>query len=258
VDRSDGDLHISFGAPKFRRVTDTEVNGMSSNWILRALPEDERASVLASCTPVMLPQHRAIYRPGDLLDHVYFLESGLVSLLSVARDGRAIETGIVGREGLIGGHVILGRPVATGEAVVQISGQAMKVPTARLLRLLESSPTLATLVNRHIDLLLLQAQQNALCHALHSIESRFCRWLLQASDTLESDLLHLTQEFCSHVLGVQRTSLSMVAHALQTAGGIRTRRGKIELLDRRELEKTACECYERAKQHLAATELKAA
>ena len=223
---------------------------MTGNRILRALPEGEKAQIVEYCTPVTLTQHRIVYRPGEPLEHVYFLDSGLVSLLSVAKDGRAIETGIVGRDGLIAATVVLGRAASNVEVVVQINGQALKAPTSRFLRSYETSPTLGKLVNNHVDFLLYQAQQNAVCHALHSIEARLCRWLLQASDMVESDLLHLTQEFCSHVLGVQRTSLSMVAHALQLAGGIRTRRGKIEILDRAELERTACECYARARQQL--------
>jgi CRP-like cAMP-binding protein len=113
-------------------------------------------------------------------------------------------------------------------------------------------------VNRQLGLLLFQAEQNALCHALHTIEARFCRWLLQATDRLDSNLLELTQEACSQNLGVQRTSVSMVAHSLQRAGHLRTRRGKIEILDRSGLEKTACECYSQVRQRFETEYPKAA
>jgi hypothetical protein len=141
---------------------------------------------------------------------------------------------------------------------VQISGIAHQVPRSQFLDLLEQSPVLTTLVQHHIQFLLFQAQQNAFCHALHSIEARLCRWLLQACDVLEGDVLEMTQEVCAHILGVQRTSLSLVAHTLQEAGSIRTVRGKIEIVNRPQLEKGACECYRRFKQYAAAADSLAA
>src|SRR4029434_11071816 len=108
---------------------------------------------------------------------------------------------------------------------------------------------LAGMAGQHVMWVLFQAQQNALCHALHSIEARFCRWILQASEELDSATLDMTQECCSHILGVQRTSVSMIAHALQATGGMRTRRAKIEILARAELEQVACECYAKLQQH---------
>jgi CRP-like cAMP-binding protein len=117
----------------------------------------------------------------------------------------------------------------------------MTAPDFRALH--RSLPGFGAMVGRHLHHLLVQAQQNALCHALHSIEARLCRWLLQAADAVEGDTVDLTQEECAGSLGVQRTSVSMVAHALQVAGHIRTRRGRIVLLDRAALERNACECY---------------
>src|SRR5262249_31676243 len=107
------------------------------------------------------------------------------------------------------------------------------------------------LIDRHVGLLLFQGQQNAVCHALHSMEARLCRRLLQASDTLDTRVLDVTQEFYSQMLGVQRTSVSLVAHGLQRVGCIQTRRGKIELKDRAQLESLACECYEIMKERTA-------
>src|SRR5262245_615042 len=241
------------------RVSDSRAQlMMSDNAILRSLPTEAQARIVEYSTIVRLAQHRVVYRRGDPIENIYFLESGAVSLLSIGTDGRAIETGVVCREGLVGGTVALGSSAANSQAIVQIHGMGLRVPTSRFLQAYEELPVLARLVNRHLDFLLFQAQQNALCHALHSIESRFCRCVLQASDTLDSDVLDLTQEFRSHILGVQRTSVSMVAHALQVAGGIRTRRGKIEILDRSELQKTACECYGAVKQHIEAAYAKAA
>ena len=231
---------------------------MLENLILLSLPAEERASVVESSTKVNLPQHSILYRPAQPIEHVYFLESGLVSLLTAGNDGRAIKTGVVGREGLVGSTVVLGAPATNGQAIVQIGGHALRVHASQFLQSYERLPALTRLVNGHLGLLLFQARQNALCHALHSIESRFCRWLLQASDHLETNVLELTQEACSQILGVQRTSVSMVAHSLQLAGIIRTRRGKIEILDRARLQSAACECYQHLKQRFDTAYLKAA
>jgi CRP-like cAMP-binding protein len=231
---------------------------MPENRILLSLPAEERERLIACSVPVNLQQHSVIYGPDTPIEHVYFLDTGMVSLLTAGRDGRAIETAVVGREGLVGSKVVLGGSVAHGLAVVQLSAQGLQTPIVPFLRCYRELPTLFDLVNRQVGLLLFQAEQNALCHALHTIEARFCRWVLQASDRLDSNVLELTQESCSQNLGVQRTSISMVAHALQLAGAIRTRRGKIEILDRNSLQHSACECYAQVRQHFETTYSKAA
>ena len=138
-----------------------------------------------------------------------------------------------------------------GDAVAQTDGDAVRVPAGLILKSTQAIPVLTGLINEANASLLFQARQNALCHALHPIDARYCRWLLQASNALES-LIDLTQESCAHALGVQRTSISMVAHAFQLRGGIRTRRGKIEILDPSQLEAVACECYQKLKRHAQA------
>jgi CRP-like cAMP-binding protein len=105
-------------------------------------------------------------------------------------------------------------------------------------------------MNKFQNVILLQAQQSAACHALHSVEARLCRWLLQSQDTTEVDLVPLTQEFLSHMLGVRRTSVSLCAHALQSAGLIRYARGKIKIVNREGLKESACECYEVIREHI--------
>lgn len=157
--------------------------------------------------------------------------------------GSSVQTALVGREGIAGSTIVLGLVEIGVHAVVQIRGQAIRVPTSYFLQCYRELPALNNLVNRHFGLLLLQARQYALCNAAHGIDARFCRLLLDASDRLDINLIELTQDACSNALGVQRTSVSMVAHALQLAGCIRTRRGKIEILDRAKLESTACKCY---------------
>jgi CRP-like cAMP-binding protein len=221
---------------------------MLENQILLSLADEERAGILRNATRVPLVRNSILHGPKRPIEYVYFLESGLASLFTTGPDNRAIETGVIGREGLVGSQVILESPMTNGHAMVRLSGEALQIPVAPFLQCYASLPGLRKLVNGVVSLLLVQAEQNALCHALHSVEARFCRWVLQASDHVGADMLELKQEACSFVLGVQRTSVSTVAHALQVAGIIRTRRGKIQIQDRIGLERMACDCYQQLKQ----------
>jgi CRP-like cAMP-binding protein len=216
---------------------------MPENRILRLLTADEFARLRPRLMSAELKQHEVLYETDARMEHVYFPEKGLVSLLNVSESGEAVETGIIGTEGVVGGLALLGADRSTCQVTVQIAGRALKLSTASFLEACAATPHLKQLVHRHIQTLLFQAQQNATCHALHGVEGRLCRWMLQAQDITGSDTLELTQEFLSNMLGAQRTSVSMIAHALQQAGFIRYRRGRIEIVDKIGLEAASCECY---------------
>jgi len=218
---------------------------MQENAILAAMPGDELATILRHSSRVHASEQHRFYRPGDRLQHVYFPRSGIVSIMMAAQDGRAIETALIGPEGLVGGEAILGVTEASTEAVALTRGEGILTSAALVLQL----PAMAALIKETIVSMLFQARLNALCHAWHPIDARFCRWLLQASDALEDTTIGITQESCAHVLGVQRTSISMVAHALQESGSLRTRRGKVEIRDSARLKTIACECYTELKRH---------
>jgi CRP-like cAMP-binding protein len=216
---------------------------MPENRILHRLRPDEFSTLLPRLTPIVLRQNDVLYGAGARIGQVYFPLRGLISLLKISENGDAIETGSIGAEGLVGGLTLLNVDRSTSHTVVQISGRALKLSTESFLEACAAIPNLRCLVQLHIHTLLYQAHQNAACHALHTVESRLCRWLLQAQDMTKSDVLDLTQEFLSNMLGAQRTSISMIAHALQQAGFIRYRRGRIEIVDRLGLETAACDCY---------------
>ena len=228
----------------FKRIS----HAPRDNIILCSLPDVEYACLHEHSTTISLEAQQALYGPGKAFDYVYFPDRGVISLLITGSDGSAVKTAVVGREGIAGSTVVLGVAEPDVQAIVQIGGQAMRVPTSFFLQCYRELPNLNVLINQHIGLLLFQARQYALCHALHSLDARLCQWLLQTSDSIESNVIELTQDACSHLLGVQRTSVSMAAHFVQTAGGIRTRRGKIEILDRGKLERAACECYAKVKE----------
>ena len=151
------------------------------------------------------------------------------SLLAVMQSGEAIETGIVGADGLLGGDAPVNGHLF-GQATVQMDGAALTMPKAQFLEAYNAHPHLRNLVNRYQSILLMQAQQNAACHALHSVRSRFCRWMLQSQDMIGSDTFILTQEFLSHMLGVRRNTVSVEAHSVQQAGLIQYRCGHITIL----------------------------
>jgi len=212
------------------------------NRILRQLSADELKSVQPWLTPVELRSSVVLHEPGDPIEQVYFPVSGMISLLAVMQTGEAIETGIVGADGLLGGDAAINGH-AFGQMTVQLNGAALTMPKAQFVEAYLKHPHLRNLVDRYQATLMMQAQQNAACHALHSVRSRLCRWLLQSQDLIESDTFILTQEFLSHMLGVRRNTVSIEAHAVQGAGLIRYRRGHITILNRDGLEDCACECY---------------
>jgi CRP-like cAMP-binding protein len=220
-----------------------------NNIILQGLLDEEREILIASSVSVQLWPQEMLYRANGPLEHVYFPQSGLVSLVMGSQSGRAIETGLIGRQGLVGGEAVLSAAGAKVDALVQISGDAIRVPVALFYKAIKTSPILAGCLNEHLAWMLFQAQQNALCHAAHPIEARFARWLLSAGDAVGSSVLGISQERCSQILGVQRTSLSMVSSALQERGTINTCRGRIEILDHAKLQNFACECYLKLNQH---------
>jgi CRP-like cAMP-binding protein len=229
--------------PSDKNSSQSKCSEPDQNVILRSLPREECACLREQSETVKLEPKQSLHSLENPSEYVYFPYSGLISLLTIERDGSAVQTAMIGREGVAGSTAVLGLVETDVQAIVQIRGQAMRVPTSYFSQCYRECPNLNTLVNRHFGLLLLQAQQYALCNVAHSIESRFCRLLLEASDRVDSNVVELTQGTCSNALGVQRTSVSMVAHSLQLVGDIRTRRGRIEILDRAKLESKSCGCY---------------
>jgi CRP-like cAMP-binding protein len=168
----------------------------------------------------------------------------MISLLAVMRDGKGIETATIGREGAVNVMSGFGSRRSPSRAVMQVAGDASRIASAKFKTAVENSATLRDLVVHYNDVQVALVQQTAGCNALHDVEKRLCRWLLQTRDRCDSDLVPLTQEFLSEMLGVQRTSVTAIASTLQTAGLIKYRRGRIEIIDRDGLQNKSCECYE--------------
>jgi CRP-like cAMP-binding protein len=192
---------------------------------------------------VELGQGALLHEQGELIERVYFPNSGMISLLAVMEHGNAVETATIGREGAVGATAGLGPRHAFTRAVVQMPGSASQISTSKFQAVVTASSPIRDIIVRHNEVLLAQVQQSAACNALHEAESRFCRWLLQSRDRSDNDVVPITQEFLAQMLGVRRTTVTLVAQSLQDAGLLRYRRGRIEILDRSTLEGRACECY---------------
>jgi CRP-like cAMP-binding protein len=214
------------------------------NELLAVLPRADFALIEAHLETVSFEQGHLLIEAGDEVDRVYFPHAGMISLLTVTRDGRAIETSTVGRDGVVGAMAGLGLHTALVRAVVQMPLTLSHISAKHFRKAVAGSEALRDLAIRYNEVLLAQAQITAGCNALHGLEARFCRWVLQVRDHSASDTIPLTQEFLAQMLGVRRTSVTEVAQKLQAAGVIHYRRGFIDISDRRALEALACECHD--------------
>jgi CRP-like cAMP-binding protein len=217
------------------------------NSFLASLPQADLDALRPHLRTVELVQSVVIYEMGAPIKDVYFPHIGIVSLVVDLATGETIESAMIGRESLVGASSGLNGQISVCKAIVQIAGSASVIDSHRLRELADTSTAARDALFRHEQLILIQAQQSAACNATHTVEARLARWLLRCRDLQGSDDLVLTQEFVAQMLGVRRTSVSVVANTLQQAGFLRYRRGHIRLLNVEGLQETACECYETVK-----------
>jgi len=214
------------------------------NILLAALPRDHFERLLPHLSTVTFPQGLVLFEAGDEVDQIYFPHYGMLSLLAVLRDGKAIETATVGREGVVGAMAGLGLYRSLVRVVAQMPVACSRIAATHFRSVAAASEPIRNLCIRYNEVLLSQARITAACNALHPIEARFCRWLLQSADRAASDTIALTQEFLAEMLGVRRTSVTEVASKVQSSGVITYSRGVIKILDRPALQRMSCECYE--------------
>ena len=217
--------------------------GLLKNSILSSLTPEEFALISAQLTQVELEKGRLLYDPGDRMDTAYFPLNCVLSLMTLMESGAAIESATVGREGGVGLLSAISPRHSVCHCIVQVPGKAARISTSALGDAVSRSPGLRAAIERHNDALMGHAMQSVACNALHSVEARFCRWLLSCHDRIDADTVSLTQEFLADMLGVQRTTVTAVAGALQAKGLIQYRRGVVDILDRAGIEAMTCECY---------------
>lgn len=226
--------------------------GAAENGLLAALPPDVLDPLLQKLNPVPLPLREVLYRDGGPIEAVYFVRSGMISLVTNLEDGMQAEVGLIGREGMLGMSLLSGIETSFVEAMVQLPGAALRMGARELRQEVEVNAPLRRALLRHTEALQAQVMQTAACNGRHGLEQRLARWLLMAHDRVDGDELHLTQDFIAMMLGVHRPSITVTAGILQRAGLIRYSAGRITILDRASLEAAACECYAAVRQRFEA------
>ena len=184
-----------------------------------------------------------VYSPGELIRHVYFPESGIISLLSAVGERSTLEVGIVGREGMVGLSLYLGEKRSNTKAVVQGDGVALRMKAADFLTECDRSDELPRILRRFTHSLLTQISQSAVCNRFHLVDRRLARWLLMTADRMGSNDFLITQDFLSNMIGVRREAVSRSAFKLQEEELISYQRGNLTIHDRKRLESLACDCY---------------
>jgi CRP-like cAMP-binding protein len=214
-----------------------------SNKILLSISDSDYSSLRPHLEYVSLPNHLVLHEAGGKLEFAYFLNRGLISLVVVMEDGRTAEAGIVGNEGFTGTPGAVGLSRSPLQAVVQITGDGFRVAAGALQSTLEFAPHLQLMLSRYAVILGMQVAQTAACNRLHNIEQRLARWLLMTQDRVDSVSLPITHDFLATMLGTDRPTVSLAASVLQKRKVIEYTRGAVEIVNRKKLEDSACECY---------------
>jgi CRP-like cAMP-binding protein len=223
----------------------TNVDGKAvSNKVLLAMPDEEYELMRPQLRYIDLPHHLMLHESAQQVEFAYFPNRGMISQIVTTKDGRSVEVGVVGKEGYVGGGLAAGLSRSSVGEIVQISGDGFRIMGNALEGVLRSAPQLQALLNRHAGLQGMQIAQTAACNRLHDIQQRLARWLLMTQDRVDSGVLPITHDFIATMMGTDRSTVSLAASALQGKGIIEYVRGAVNIVDRRELEKSACECYD--------------
>jgi CRP-like cAMP-binding protein len=213
------------------------------NRVLRDLPDATLDALKPRLRTHNFAPGQVLFASGDQINNIYFMRAGAVSLVCELAGGQMVESAMIGNDSVVGGGAALDDHEAIYKAVVQIGGMgfALDVATARCIA--RESEDFRRALFRNEQLILAQAQQSAACNARHSLRKRFAKWLLRTRDVVGNDAFVLTQEYMAEMLGVRRTSMSIIAHALRQARMISYRRGEIRINNPEALRREACECY---------------
>jgi CRP-like cAMP-binding protein len=190
-----------------------------------------------------LARRQILQEPHRRIDTVHFIESGVASLLSRTRNDGAMPVAIIGRFGLVGLPAILGTRHSPHRCVMHTAGVSLQIDADSLLQAMEDRPIIRRHLMSYVQALLVQNSQSVLCNARHALQPRLCRWLLLARDRLDDDIILLTHDLLSTMLGVRRAGVTTALAQLERLGAIRRRRGAVVIVDRALLERRSCECY---------------
>ena len=213
------------------------------NRVLARLPKAEIARLVPYLFPVMLAQGQILHEARRRVDHAYFLQDGLASIVATMNGGPSVEVGVVGNEGIIGLPVLLGTESMPNRTLIQIPGSGFRIKAQFLEEVLQRRGELRKRSQRYIHAHLVQVSQIATCNRLHEIAERLARWLLMCHDRIASDDLQITHQSLGDMLGAPRTTVTLAAGTLQRAGLVDYSRGRVTIVNRKGLEKATCECY---------------
>lgn len=213
------------------------------NGLLETLSQDECDRLRRDLITVELPVGKVLYEAGAAQPCMYFPRSGVVSMTYASENGDSTEIAMIGREGLVGICTLVDAQSTPSNAVVQVAGEALVLRADVADREFRRGGQFQFMAVRYMQVLLAQMAQTAVCNRHHSVEKQVCRWLLLCHDRIGSDELQITQETIASRLGVRREGVTEAARRLQDMGLIRYSRGRISIVDRKGLERQACECY---------------
>ena len=213
------------------------------NRLLLALPPAERELLFPRLIEIEMPLHTILQKSDAPVERFHFVETGTVSMIAIMQNGTQIEVGLVGAEGVVGLPLFLGAMPSPLEGLVQVKGRSLFLPSTAFQAALQDCPSLSGLLLRYVDAFYSQVTQSAICNGCHQIEQRLARWVLMTHDRVDGEVFEMTQEFLSHMLGVQRPSVTLAVRTLSRAGLIAHSRRQMRILDRAGLEAVACECY---------------
>ena len=230
---------------------------MPQNRLLLALPRKDLNHLHQDLEDVDCPYRHVLVEADSPLEHVYFPDKGVVSVLAVYPDGNSIEMATIGREGATGFQAVLGAKVSSARLLVQISGRAHRMSRMAFDRALQDVASFRSLMFAHVHALLEQVLISSACNAAHNVRQRLARWLLMMRDRHDEDTLPITQDLIAEMLGVYRPTVTRAVRSLERRGLIEVGRKRVSLLDHEGLSEASCECYQmvrmRTAQHLPKT-----
>jgi len=213
------------------------------NRLLSALPLRDQEQLWPDLHLVSWFIGQTLYEVGEPIEHVYFVEQGIASIVTIMANGSTSEVGMIGSEGLVGLAALLGARASAQHIVVQIPGTALRMNVALCKAAFDQRPAFRAIVHRFINSFLNLSAQTAACNRLHSVEQRCSRWLLMCADRTQSETMPVTHEFLASMLGARRTGVTAIARKFRRAGLIDYRHGRITIIDHHGLAALACECY---------------
>jgi CRP-like cAMP-binding protein len=232
----------------------TSMNTVSKfprNRLLLALPPRSLKQVMPALEQITYPSEQILVDADSSLDHVFFPDSGVVSVVAVYPDGSIIEMATIGREGCTGVQAVLGAKISSVRLLVQIPGSAAKMSRAAFARAIESIPSFRNLMSAYVQAFLEQVMVSVACNGAHSLKQRLARWLLMMRDRGDDDALPITQNLLAEMLGVQRPTITNAAGELEHAGLIERGRQQVTILNRQGLIEESCECYQLVRTRVA-------